>query len=204
MKKIVSAFLSLMMLFALTIPALATEGGSAATADSNTVNADSQPRAIPRGIRSFDLQDVGDTHILMEDESGVLSIELTDESETVSNITRAGTTKETSKSYTVYYTTLLGGKKAAVEITATATWISNGANSYIQNLHGEYSVKNSDYSCAWDDSYKTASDYLHYLVLDIRHGSTTCSYSLSATMAFTDAACTIPKVTVDIGEVWCG
>lgn len=201
MKKSVSAFLSLVMLFALTVPAFAAENNSSAASDSYTATAETQPKMMPRSFHSFNLQNVGDTCILMEDEEGVLFIELTGEYETVSNISRAGTTVDTTKSYNVYYKNWLGSKKVAVEITAAATWIDNGANSYIKNLHGEYSIKNDDYSCAWDDAYKTAGNYFHYLVLDIYHGSTTCTYSLSASMSFTDAACTVPKVLVDIGDI---
>lgn len=198
MKKLVSTFLSIVMLFALTAPAFATESNSTATADSCTTTTETQSQIIPRNIQSFNLQNVGDTQILTEDEEGVLFIELTDEHETVSNVARAGITREVERNYTIYHKNWLGNQEAVVEVTAKVTWIDNGANSYIQNLHGEYNVKNDDFSCVWNSDYQHSSDYLHYLTLDIYHGVDIYVYMLSASLVFTDADCTIPKIIMDM------
>lgn len=202
MKKLISAFMSIVMLLALMVPAFAADFTSTETADSSTASTETQLQITPYNTQSFNLQNVGDTHILMEDEDGVLFIELTNEYETRSNISRAGTTVDTTKEYNVTYKNWLGIEKVAVKITATATWIDNGAKSYIQNLHGEYSIQNDDYSCAWDDEYKKASDYFHTLLLDIYYGTYTAPYILSAELSFTDAACTVPFVVVNIGPLY--
>lgn len=201
MKKLISAFVSIVMLLALSVPAFAADFNSTTTADSSTATAETQLQIMPDNVQSFNLQNVGDTHILMEDEDGVLFIELTDEYETRSNISRAGTTVDTTKSYNVTYKNWLGIDKVAVKITATATWIDNGAKSYIKNLHGECSVKDDNYSYAWDDEFKYASESMHTLVVDICYGIYRVPYILSASLTFTDTACTVPFVLVDIGPL---
>lgn len=199
MKKLISAFMSIVMLFALMVPAFAADFTSTETADSSTASTETQLQTTPYNTQSFNLQNVGDTHILMEDEDGVLFIELTDEYETRSNISRAGTTVNTTKNYNVTYKNWLGIEKVAVQITATATWIDNGSESYIQNLHGEYSVKNNDYSCAWDDNLKAANDYYHALALAVYNGIYETLFMLSATMGFKDiATMTNPYIVVMI------
>lgn len=194
--------MSIVMLLALMAPAFAADFTSTETADSSTASTETQLQITSYNTQSFNLQNVGDTHILMEDEDGVLFIELIDEYETRSNISRAGTTVDTTKKYNVTYKNWLGFEKVAVKIIATATWIDNGAKSYIQNLHGEYSVENNDYSCAWDNEYNYASDSYHTLVLDVYYGIYTVPYMLSATLTFTDTACTVPFVLVDIGPFY--
>ena len=199
MKKLISAFVSIVMLLALTVPTFAADFSSTATADSSTATVKTQSQIMPYNVQSFNLQNVGDTYILKEDENGILLIELTDENEIRSNISRAGTTVYTTKSYNVTYSNWLGVDKVAVKITAKATWIDNGSKSYIQSLYGKYSVLNDDFSCAWDDKYTTSSDFVHILKLDIYEGRNKVSYMLSAMMSFIDEECIVPFVLVDIG-----
>lgn len=190
----------------LSTTALAFDNKNITAINSCTFSTGAQTKTMPQNMEGFNLQNVGDTHILEEDENGILYIELIEKSETVSGISRAGTKKDASKTYNVYYKNLFGQTKVAVEITSTATWVDNGAKSYIENLHGEYVVKNDDYSCAWNNEPDSviASDFLHRLILDVYHGISTCSYSLTASLAFTDIECTQPKIIMDISNYWCG
>lgn len=90
-------------------------------ANSCTFSAKAQTQIIPQNIEGFHLQNVGDTHILAEVEDGILYIELIEKTETVSGISRAGTKKDASMTYNIYYKNLFGQTKVAVEITSTAT-----------------------------------------------------------------------------------
>lgn len=201
MKKFASAFMSFIMLFALTAPAFAAEPDPAVIEDSSTVTTETPLQIMPQNVQSLNLQNVGDTHILMEDEDGFLIIELIDEYVTRSNISRAGITVGTSKVYNIYHKDWLGREDVAVKITASVTWVNNGADSYIKNLHGECDIKNDDFSCEWDDNFKKSSDVFHELVLNVRHENVTRSYMLTAILVYTDAACTVPSVDLDIGEM---
>lgn len=198
MKKFVSAFMSLIMLFVLTAPTFAAEPDSTAIADSSTATTETQLQVMPRNAQSFNLQNVGDTYILMENEDGVLRIELLDKYETISNVSQAGTTETETSRYGVFYENWLGVSKLVVEITATATWINNGANSYIQNLNGKYTVYDNSFSCEWDYDYNYASDYVHYLMLNIYHGLSLNSYLLSAILAVVGD---VPSIYVEIGPI---
>lgn len=202
MKKLISAFVSIVMLLALTVPTFAADFNSIATADSATATAETQLQITPYNVQSFNLQHVGDTYILAEDENGILFIELTDEYETRSNISRAGTTANTTKAYNVTHKNWLGVEKVAAKITAKATWINNGTKSYIQNLHGECIVYDNNFSYAWDDTLKQASDTYHALALDIYYGTYDAPYLLTAALSFTGAESNVPFVLVDIVPVY--
>lgn len=201
MKKISALLLVVLVsVTLLSTTAFAFDNKNIIATNSCAFSAEAQTQSLPRNIEGFKLQNVGDTHILAEVEGGVLYIELIDKSETVSSMSRAGTTKDNSMTYNVYYKNLLGQTKVAAEITSTATWVDNGAKSYIKNLHGEYVVKNNDYSCAWDNDSVIASDLLHRLVLDIYHNISTCSYALYASIYFTDTECTKPEILLQVSN----
>ena len=199
MKKLLSLLVSLMMFLALTVPAYASNRQSPGAVDTCTAPTSINPQAVLHNVQPFGLQNVGDTCILMEDEDGIVYIELVDKRETVSNDVSRGVNRVTTATdYDFKYKNWLGQEKVGVTISAYAEWIEDGYNSKITNLHGDYVVKNSSCSCVWDEERKYASDYWHSLALDIYHETSLYGIALDASLVASDD----PKVLVTISQYY--
>ncbi|MDE6956540.1 MAG: hypothetical protein K2O96_00340 [Lachnospiraceae bacterium] len=127
--------------------------------------------------------EIGESKIVSQDENGTMTVTLVEANDSDNNLSRDATTS--SRTF-VYNYTSLGVTREAFRVALVCSWNRNGKNSYITNLKGTYTVKDSSFSCSWDkDSY--SSQAYHALYLNVYHGGSSTYYIFSATVVPTDS-----------------
>lgn len=83
------------------------------------------------------------------------------------DLTRAGK-KTSTKTYNIKHK-MAGVETLVIVVELECTWYPNGEAGYISNLRGTYTIKNSLWSCKWDEGNKSATNYNHALWLDMTY-----------------------------------
>ena len=115
-------------------------------------------------LMSCDELQEGDVCVLDTRNGEEFCVEVTDV--TQSSVSTYSTSTTTSKTFQFYKKNSLGVKKNLFKVTSECTWIKG---SKIVNLHCTYTTQASGVSCSWNDNYKTATNVLHALSLDVTY-----------------------------------
>lgn len=170
MKKI---FMTVVLAMSLVMTFISAAGASSVDAKFESKASDSSHN--PLSVHSdgayhrHSLQ-IGQPEIISQDESGTTYITLVKQDTEVNNsstVSRAGVNKTETYRLNLTHENMFGQTVVGAYVDLECPWVSNGKNSYIKNLHGEYTIKNNNYRLSWNDDYKKAEDDYHSLGLDV-------------------------------------
>lgn len=199
MKKFFASFLPLLCLtLLLSTTATAAYTPSSTEDDSSTLSMtlqNNKKTTNPSTFSSVTSHEVGQKYVFDEDDEGnIYYIVVSESTEAPAGRSTTGTSKTTYKTIDIMHKNILGMDVKDITVDLTCSWTSDGTNSSIQNLHGQYTIHNNKYSCVWTNEYKMAEFDYHRLSLEVDNGKNTYVFAPCAYLFWSE---TPPWVLID-------
>lgn len=193
-KAILSLLIFVIMIF-YTVPAFAEKNLSA---NSSTMSYLSQPEnfaeveQFAETLINMSEFEVGEERVFYADDQHTLSIELTSIEEP-SIIPATTSVRTPNYNWTITTTNAFGIKYTIFEAMLYATYVPDGWDGYIINLHGQLSNIHDLWTVKWDSAYTSTAKFLHSLGVTIKSGLTEGDAIWFASYSPFDSTCVISK-----------